>query len=150
MDVKMDNVNFDSTNSIFDNLNLHAKPMDSSTKNAMDTKRVHRRNGEEEQKGTDSIQQNSSSVQGRQQYFQKSRSTSKTNNIEGEWSLDRYSNPIRRSLLLVHDQSKLPKEEKNKGKSQETAEITFSAPRPNKDKKRIKKRTRENRKKYLR
>jgi hypothetical protein len=95
---------------------------------------VHRRNGEEEQKGTDSIQQNSSSVQGRQQYFQKSRSTSKTNNIEGEWSLDRYSNPIRRSLLLVHDQSKLSKGGENKGKSQETAEITFSAPRPNKDK----------------
>jgi hypothetical protein len=33
MDVKMNNVNFDSSSSfIFDNLNLHAKPMDSSIK----------------------------------------------------------------------------------------------------------------------
>ncbi|CAB5387634.1 unnamed protein product [Rhizophagus irregularis] len=38
MDVKMDNVNFGSTSSIFDNVNLHAKPMDSST-NGMDTRR---------------------------------------------------------------------------------------------------------------
>ena len=37
MDKKMDNV-FDSTSSIFDNLNLHVKPMDSSIKNGMDTK----------------------------------------------------------------------------------------------------------------
>jgi len=95
---------------------------------------VCRRNGEKEQKGTNSIQQSSSSVQGKQHYFQRSRSTSKTNNIEGEWSLDHYSNPTGRSLLPVHDQFKLPKEEKNKEKSQETAEITFSAPRPNKDK----------------
>ncbi|PKC15802.1 hypothetical protein RhiirA5_407796 [Rhizophagus irregularis] len=35
----MDNVNFGSTSSIFDNVNLHAKPMDSST-NGMDTRRV--------------------------------------------------------------------------------------------------------------
>ncbi|CAB4416909.1 unnamed protein product [Rhizophagus irregularis] len=34
----MDNVNFDSISSIFDNVNLHAKPMDSST-NGMDTRR---------------------------------------------------------------------------------------------------------------
>ncbi|POG72895.1 hypothetical protein GLOIN_2v1874867 [Rhizophagus irregularis DAOM 181602=DAOM 197198] len=42
MDVKMDNVNFGSTSSIFDNVNLHAKPMDSST-NGMDTRREHNR-----------------------------------------------------------------------------------------------------------
>ena len=39
MDKKMDNVNFVSTSSIFDNLNLHAKLMDSSTKYGMDTKK---------------------------------------------------------------------------------------------------------------
>ncbi|PKK65121.1 hypothetical protein RhiirC2_786594 [Rhizophagus irregularis] len=43
MDVKMDNVNFGSTSSIFDNVNLHAKPMDSST-NGMDTRRAPRPN----------------------------------------------------------------------------------------------------------
>ncbi|CAG8456955.1 13942_t:CDS:2 [Funneliformis mosseae] len=85
----MDNV-FDSTSSIFDNLNLHVKPMDSSIKNGMDTRRAHRGNGEKEQKGTNSIQQNSSSVQGQQQNFQRSGETSKTNNIEGEWSLDHF------------------------------------------------------------
>ncbi|CAI2195821.1 17277_t:CDS:2, partial [Funneliformis geosporum] len=119
----MDNV-FDSTSSIFDNLNLHVKPMDSSIKNGMDTRRAHRGNGEKEQKGTNSIQQNSSSVQGQQQNFQRSRETSKTNNIEGEWSLDHCSNPIRRSLLLVHDQSKLPKEERNKEKSRKLSKTS--------------------------
>lgn len=39
MDKKKDNVNFVSTSSIFDNLDLHAKPMGSSTKNAMDASR---------------------------------------------------------------------------------------------------------------
>ena len=39
MDKKMDNVNFVSASSIFDNLDLHAKPMDSPTKNAMDARR---------------------------------------------------------------------------------------------------------------
>ena len=39
MDKKMDTVNVVSTSSIFDNLALHAKPMDSSTKNAMDATR---------------------------------------------------------------------------------------------------------------
>src|SRR5205809_7657949 len=82
----------------------------------------------------DSIQENSSSVQERQPYFQQSRWTSRTNNIESEWGQDLHSNPIGCSLLPVHDQFKLPKEEKNKEKSQETAEITFSVPRPNKDK----------------
>ena len=90
-----------------------------------------------EQKGMESIQQNSSSVQEKQPYFRQSQYTSRTNNIEGEWGHDHYSNPNGCSLLLVHDQFKLPKEnskEKNKEKSQEiseTGEITFSAPRPN-------------------
>ncbi|RIA86801.1 hypothetical protein C1645_807622 [Glomus cerebriforme] len=82
----------------------------------------------EEQKRKESIQRNSSSVQ---KILQQSL---RTNNIEGEWGQDLHSNPIGCSLLPVHDQFKLPKEEKNKEKSQETAEITFSAPRPNKDK----------------
>jgi hypothetical protein len=89
---------------------------------------VCRRNGEKKQKGTDSIQQNSSSVQGRQQYFQRS------NNIESEWSLDRYSNPTGCSLLLVHDQSKLPKGEKKKENSQKISKssgVDFSAPKSN-------------------
>ena len=38
MDKEMDDVNFVSISSIFDNLNLHAKPMDSFTKNGMDTR----------------------------------------------------------------------------------------------------------------
>ncbi|CAG8571280.1 9141_t:CDS:2 [Funneliformis mosseae] len=53
----------------------------------MDTRQdlgVHRRNSEEEQKGIDGIQQISSLVQGRQQFFYSTRLTSKTNNIEGE------------------------------------------------------------------
>ncbi|GBB85323.1 hypothetical protein RclHR1_11890006 [Rhizophagus clarus] len=131
----MDNV-FDSTSSIFDNLNLHVKPMDSSIKNRMDTRRdlgVYRKNGGEEQKGKESIQQHSSSVQEKQLYFQQSQWASKANNIEGEWGHDYYSNPIRCFLLPIHDQFKLPKEnskEKNKKKS---TEITFSGPRPNKE-----------------
>ena len=36
---KMDNVKFVSTSSIFDDLDPHVKPMDSSTKSAMDAKR---------------------------------------------------------------------------------------------------------------
>jgi hypothetical protein len=43
----------------------------------------------------------------------------------------------------VHDQFKLSKEEKNKEKSQETAEINFSAPRPNKDKEENKEKNKE-------
>ncbi|CAI2183768.1 19747_t:CDS:2 [Funneliformis geosporum] len=97
----MDNI-FDSTSSIFDNLNLHVKPMDSSIKNGMNTRR------------------------GQQQNFQRSRETSKTNNIEGKWSLDHCSNPIKRSLLLVYDQSKLPKEERNKEKSRKLSKTSGS------------------------
>ncbi|RGB39805.1 hypothetical protein C1646_754049 [Rhizophagus diaphanus] len=129
----MDNVNFVSTSSIFDNLNLHVKPMDSSTKNAMDTKRVHRKNGGEKQKETESIQQHSSSVQDKPPYFQQSQWASKANNIEGEWGHDHCSNPIGCSLLPVHDQFKLPKgNSKEKNKKKPTG-ITFSGPRPNKE-----------------
>ncbi|RIA85652.1 hypothetical protein C1645_741397 [Glomus cerebriforme] len=94
---------------------------------------VNRKNGGEEQKGKESIQQNSFSVQKKQTYFQQSQWTSRTNNIEGEWGHDLHSNPIGCSLLPVHDQFKFPKEN-SKEKSQETAEITFSEPRPNKEK----------------
>ncbi|GES83309.1 hypothetical protein GLOIN_2v1673015 [Rhizophagus clarus] len=144
MDKKMDKVNFVTASSIFDNLELHARPMDSSTKNAMDARRdleVHRKNGGEEQKGMESIQRNSSSVQKKKTYFQQSRYTSKTNNIEGDWGHDLHSNPIRCSLLPVHDQFKLSEEnskeknnEKNNQRSHgilESSEITFSTPRPN-------------------
>src|SRR2546430_123221 len=99
---------------------------------------VPRKNGKEEQKGMESMQQHSSFVQEKQQpYFQQSQWTPRTNNIESEWGHDHYSSPTGCCLLLVHDQFKLPKEnskEKNKEKSQgisETGEITFSAPRPN-------------------
>jgi hypothetical protein len=94
---------------------------------------VHQKNGEEEQKGMESIQQNSS-VQVKPSYFQQSQGTSRTNNIEGEWVQYRHSNPIGCSLLPVHDQFKLPKEEKNKEKSQKiskTSKVDFSAPKPN-------------------
>src|SRR5204862_3316368 len=87
------------------------------------------------------IQKDPCSLKGRQQYIHRSRSMSKTNKIESEWSPDHYSNPTGRSLLLVHNQFKLPKEnskekinkEDNKGKSQELFEsggITLSAPSP--------------------
>ncbi|CAG8651727.1 9374_t:CDS:2 [Funneliformis caledonium] len=100
----------------------------SSAKHAMDVRRdlgVHRKNGGEEQKGLVGIHQNSSSVQGRQPYFQQSQWTSKTNNTEGEWGHDHYCNSTRCCLLLVHDQSTFLKE--NKGED----ELTISAPRPN-------------------
>ncbi|CAI2171456.1 12624_t:CDS:2 [Funneliformis geosporum] len=116
---KMDHVNFVS---IFDNLNLHVKPMDSLTKNGMDAKKdleVHQKNGEE-QKWVESIQKNSSSIQEKQPYFQRSQEMSKTNDIEGEWGHDHYNNPMGCSLLPVHDQYIFLKE-----RSQET----FSAPK---------------------
>ncbi|RIA95257.1 hypothetical protein C1645_816991 [Glomus cerebriforme] len=161
---KMDNVNFISTNSISNNLNLHAKPMDFFTKNGMDARR-EKWQGEDRQYrtletiykgcfkkleflyelypksycfwGPGSIQPNSSSIQGRQQYFQRSQSqlTSKPSNIEGKWGQDRYNNPMGCSLLPVHDQ--FPKDnstENDKEKLQEiseTSEKTFSAPRSN-------------------
>ncbi|GBC33393.2 uncharacterized protein OCT59_007563 [Rhizophagus irregularis] len=131
MEAKMDN----------DNLNLHVKPMDSSTKNGMDAKRdlgVHRKNGGKEQKGTESIQQHSSSVQDKPPYFQQSQWTSEANDIGGERNHNNYSNSIECCLLFVHDQSMPIKEnskEKDKEKSQkilsETGEISLSAPRAN-------------------
>ncbi|CAI2178955.1 6135_t:CDS:2 [Funneliformis geosporum] len=117
----MDNVKFVST---FDNLNPHAKPMDSSTKNGMDTKtdlEVHQKNGEEEQQWMDSVQKNSSSVQEKQPYFQQSPKTSKTNKIEGEWGHDRYNNSMGCSMLPVYDQYMFLKER---------SQGTFSAPKP--------------------
>ena len=104
---------------------------------------MHQNNSEEEQNWMESIRQNSSSVQEKQPYFRQSQWASKANNIEGEWGQDLNSNPIGCSLLPVHDQFKLPKEEKNKEKSQETAEITFSASRPNKDKEENKEKNKE-------
>ena len=83
---------------------------------------MHQKNGEEEQKWMESIQKNSSFVQEKQPYFQRSQETSKTNNnIEGEWGHDRYNNPMGCSLLPVYDQDMFLKE-----RSQET----FSAPKP--------------------
>src|ERR1043165_1713446 len=82
---------------------------------------MHQKNGEEEQKWMESIQKNSSSLQEKQPYFQRSQETSKTNNIEGEWGHDCYNNPMGCSPLPVYDQHMFLK-----GRSQET----FSAPRP--------------------
>jgi hypothetical protein len=81
---------------------------------------VHQKNGEEEQKWMESIQKNSSSVQEKQPYFQRSPKTSKTNKIEGEWGHDRYNNSMGCSMLPVYDQYMFLKE-----RSQEP----FSAPR---------------------
>src|SRR5437763_7825779 len=86
---------------------------------------MHQNNSEEEQNWMESIRQNSSSVQEKQPYFRQSQYTSRTNNIEGEWGHDHYSNPNGCSLLLY------------------TINLSFQKKNP-------KKRTRKNHRKYQR
>src|ERR1043165_7837904 len=92
-----------------------------------------------------SIQQNSSSVQNRQTYFQQSQYMSKTNNIEGEWDHNLHSNPIGFYLLPVHNQFKLPKKKRIRKNRKKQWKLLFQIKM-----KEIKRRTRKNRKNHLR
>ncbi|GBB86190.1 hypothetical protein RclHR1_12630008 [Rhizophagus clarus] len=103
----MDNTNFASTT--FDNLDLNVL---SSTKEEMDARQdlgLHRKNGEEEQKRKEGLQEISSAIQEKQIDNQSS-----TDDYENKWNHNHHNLPSRCSLLPLHDQLSPPEEKEKK------------------------------------
>ncbi|RGB36488.1 hypothetical protein C1646_741713 [Rhizophagus diaphanus] len=106
-DITMDNTNFASTT--FDNLDLNVL---SSTKEEMDARQdlgLHRKNGEEEQKRKEGLQEISSAIQEKRIDNQSS-----TDDYENKWNHNHHNLPSRCSLLPLHDQLSPPEEKEKK------------------------------------